>query len=530
MGRIVRWVAGTACLVALGVARAPVAAPPDDIFVMAKDVGDVITLDPAEVFEFTAGEIVANVYDRLMMFEPEHPGQLAGGVAESYAISDDGKTIVFRIRDGLRFHSGNPVRPEDVEFSLERVVKLNRTPAFIVTQFGWNADNVEDLIQVVDSRHLRIEITVGISPGLVLNALSAGVASVVDRELVLAHAEDGDLGHAWLKLHSAGSGPFRLGKWKANEYIALEANPHYRHGAPAMRRVFLQHVPEPSAQRLLLERGDVDMARNLTPDQIKALAGHADLAVDSYPKGAIVYLAANAAHPVLGNSTVVQALRHAIDYQGMADSFLGGQFAVHQAFWPAGLWAGYTATPYELDIEKARSLLAAAGLEPFEVRIDTLTGSPFPQIAQSLQATFAQAGIRSRIVMQDGRTLWPRYRARKHELIIARWSPDYMDPHSNADAFARNPDNRPEARLAGVLAWRNAWASEDINAKTIEARDTRDLGAREQMYLELQMRLQTEGPYAIMFQQIDQVVRRRHVEGFVSGVNFDHVYYRMVTK
>ena len=529
MGRAVRSVVAVGCVAALGLVRAA-APPPDDIFVMAKDVGDIITLDPAEVFEFTAAEIVANVYERLMTFDPEHPGQLAGGVAESYAVSDDGTSIVFRIRDGLRFHSGNPVRPEDVEFSLERVVKLNRTPAFIVTQFGWDAENVEDRIRVVDARHLRIEVTEGLSPGLVLNALSAGVASVVDRELVLAHAADGDLGHAWLKLHSAGSGPFRLGRWKANEYVALEANPRYRLGAPAMRRVFLQHVPEPSAQRLLLERGDVDMARNLTPDQIEALAGHADLAVDSYPKSAIVYLAANAAHPVLGNPAVVQALRHAIDYRGMADSFLAGQFVVHQAFWPAGLWAGYPATPYALDIARARSLLADAGVGPFEVRIDTLTSSPFPQIAQSLQATFAQAGIRARIVMQDGRTLWPRYRARRHEVIIARWSPDYMDPHSNADAFARNPDNRPEAGLAGVLAWRNAWASADINARTIEARDTRDPDAREHLYLELQRRLQTEGPYAIMFQQIEQIVRRRQVAGFVSGVNFDHVYYRTVTK
>ena len=529
MRRIVRTVLLLCGALALDDGSA-LADPPDNIFVMAKDIGDVITLDPAEVFEFTAGEIVANVYDRLMMFEPEDPRELTGGVAESYAIQDDGETIVFRIRDGLRFHSGNPVRPEDVEFSLERVVKLNKTPAFIFTQFGWNAANVEDLVEIVDGSHVRITVTAGLSPGLVLNALSAGVASVIDKERVLAHETDGDLGQGWLRSHSAGSGAFWLGRWKANEFIALEANAEYRHGAPAMRRVFLRHVPEPSAQRLLLERGDVDMARNLTPDQIRALAGHAELAVDSYPKGAIVYLAANTSHPVLGNPAVVQALRHAIDYRGMADSFLAGQFSVHQAFWPAGLWASYTATPYELDIEKARSLLGRAELVPFEVRIDTLTSSPFPQIAQSIQATFAEAGIDARIVMQDGKTLWPRYRARKHELIVARWSPDYMDPHSNADAFAHNPDNRPEAMLAGVLAWRNAWASEEINERTIEARDTQDLAAREAMYLELQKRLQTEGPYAIMFQQSEQVVRRRRVEGFMSGVNFDHVYYRNVTK
>ena len=205
-----------------------------------------------------------------MMFEPENLQKLTGGVTESYAVSDDGKTITFKLRDGLAFHSGNPVRPEDVEFSLERVVKLKKTPSFIVTQFGWNADNVEDLIEVVDDRHVRVTIVEEFSPGLVLNALSAGVASVVDKELVLSHEVDGDLGYEWLKTNSAGSGAFSLRSWKSNETVVLDANPDYRHGAPGVKRVILRHVPEPSAQRLLLEKGDVDLARNLTPDQVKA--------------------------------------------------------------------------------------------------------------------------------------------------------------------------------------------------------------------------------------------------------------------
>ena len=131
---------------------------------------------------------------------------------------------------------------------------------------------------------------------------------------------------------------------------------------------------------------------------------------------------------------------------------------------------------------------------------------------------------------QEGKTLWPKYRARKHDLILARWSPDYVDPHSNADAFAHNPDNRPEAKLTGVLAWRNAWAQDDVNAMAVAARNELDLAKRERIYLDLQKRLQTEGPYVILFQQNEQVARRANVKGFVSGSNFDLVYYRNVTK
>ena len=516
----------------LAFAAAPArAATPAHTFVMAKDIADVITMDPAEAFELTTGEIIANLYDRIMMFEPENLRELAGGVAESYAVSGDGKTITFKVREGLAFHSGNPVRPEDVEFSLERVVKLDKTPAFIVTQFGWNADNVDDLVEVVDDRHVSVTIVEEFSPGLVLNALSAGIASVVDKELVLSHEKDGDLGYEWLKSNSAGSGPFSLGRWKANESVTLEANPGYRHGAPGMKRVILRHVPGPSAQRLLLEKGDVDMARNLTPDRIAGIEGNADLAIDGYPKGTVVYMAANASHPILGKTGVVQALRHAVDYHGMADSFLAGQFVVHQAFWPGGLWAAWTETPYRLDVGKAKSLLAEAGHgDGFEVRIDTLTNSPFPEIAQSIRATLARAGIEARIVTREGKALWPKYRARKHELILAHWSPDYVDPHSNADAFAHNPDNRPEAKLTGVLAWRNAWAREAVNAMVVAARNALDPARRERLYLDLQKRLQTEGPYVILFQQSEQVARRANVRGFVSGSNFDLVYYRNVTK
>ncbi|MGD2172485.1 MAG: ABC transporter substrate-binding protein [Gammaproteobacteria bacterium] len=507
------------------------AATPADTFVMAKDIADIITMDPAEVFELTTGEIIANIYDRIMMFEPEDLQNLVGGVAGSWDISGDGKTITFTVRPGLKFHSGNPVRAEDVAWSLQRVVKLNKTPAFIITQFGWNADNVDSLVKALDERRVQVTITEDFSPGLVLNALSAGVASVVDKKLVMSHEKDGDLGYDWLKSHSAGSGAFSLRTWKANEIVTLEANPDYRHGEPGMKRVILRHVAEPSSQRLLLEKGDIDMARNLTPDQIKGIADNADIKVDGYPKGTIVYMGANAGHPILGKPEVVEAIRYLVDYDAMANSFLAGQFVVHQAFWPGGLWAALEENPFSQNVDKAKALLAKAGYpDGFELTIHTLTNSPFPEIAQSVQADLARGGIKANIVTLEGKTLWPKYRAREHDIILARWSPDYVDPHSNADAFAHNPDNRLEAKLTGVLAWRNAWMDEASNELAVSARNELDLAKRKQDYLELQRMLQHTGPYVIMFQQNEQVARRKNLRGFVSGSNFDLVFYRNVIK
>jgi len=504
---------------------------PPNMLVMAKSISDLITLDPAEVFELTGGEVIANIYDRVMMFEAEDLGTLVGGVVESYEVSADGKTITFQIRPGQTFHSGNPLTAEDVEFSLRRVIYLNKTPAFILTQFGWNKDNVDEHIKATGATTLSVRNNSEFSAGLLLNALSAGIGSVVDKKTVMSHAKDGDYGYEWLKNHSAGSGPYSLQTWKANELVTLMANKDYRHGEPAMKRVLLRHVPEPAAQRLLVEKGDADMARNLTPDQIKGLKGAAGVVIDVNPKAQSVYFATNNAHPILGKDKVKTALRYAVDYDGMAGSFLAGQFKVHQSFWPSGLWASLETNPFTLDVEKAKRLLKEAGHgDGFSITIDTLTTPPFPEIAQSLQQSLAKIGVKSEIILAEGKTLWPKYRARKHELIVARWSPDYVDPHSNADAFAHNPDNRLEAKLTGKPAWRTSWDDKEITALTEAAAKELDLAKRKQMYLDLQAKFQQRAPFNMMFQSAEQVARRDNVEGFVSGSNFDLVFYRLVTK
>ncbi|MGF1500857.1 MAG: ABC transporter substrate-binding protein [Paracoccaceae bacterium] len=504
---------------------------PPNMLVLGGRIDDIITLDPAEVFEFSGAEIANNVYDRITTFAPDDFGTLVGGVAESWRISEDGKTIEFDVREGMTFHSGNPVRPEDAVFSLRRAVKLNKTPSFILTQFGWSAENVDEMVTVVDADTFQITYTADLSPGLVLNALSATIASVVDRETVMANEVDGDMGYAWLKNNSAGSGPFQLQAWNANESVLLTAYPDYWKGGPAMERVIIRHVPEPAAQRLLLEEGDIDIARTLTPDQIEGLSGRDDIVVEDFSKATTLYMAMNTADPVLGEPKVWEALRYLVDYEGMATSFLKGQYIINQTFWPQPLYGSIGDAPYALDVEKAKALLAEAGYaDGVTLSMDTLNTAPFTDIAQALQETFGRAGITVEIIPQDGSALWPKYRARRHQLILARWGPDYLDPHSNADSFAHNPDNREEAQLTGKLAWRNAWVDDTITAATEAASKETDIAARKEMYHELLRTHQASSPFVMMFQQNEQVARKASVKGFVSGPVFDLVFYDTVTK
>ena len=145
---------------------------PASTLVMAMNIADIISLDPAETFELVGGEVNANVYDRITVHEPGQEA-LSGGVAESWDVADDGHTIILHVRPGLTFHSGNAVTAADVAFSLVRVIKLNKTPSFIFTQFGWTPDNVEQMVTATDDVTVQLKIPEKLAPTLVLNCLSA---------------------------------------------------------------------------------------------------------------------------------------------------------------------------------------------------------------------------------------------------------------------------------------------------------------------------------------------------------------------
>jgi peptide/nickel transport system substrate-binding protein len=139
-----------ACVVAAVMAATSVpalAATPRDTLVMAWTFDDIISLDPAEIFEFSAAEFAGNTYDRLIGYDPDDVSNIYGKAVESWTISDDGKTFTFKMRPGIVFASGNPMTAEDAVFSLQRAVILDKSPAFILTQFGFTADNVAEKIR-----------------------------------------------------------------------------------------------------------------------------------------------------------------------------------------------------------------------------------------------------------------------------------------------------------------------------------------------------------------------------------------------
>jgi peptide/nickel transport system substrate-binding protein len=508
---------------------APADTPPRTL-VVAKSIDDIVSLDPAQAFEFTSGEVLANVYERMMRYDLEDPTKLNGELAESWKISPDGKTIAFTLRPGAKFASGSPVRPEDVVFTYHRVIKLNKAPAFILGQLGWKADNVEQLVRKTGEREVSVTITEEYAPSFVLNALAARPASIVDEVEVRRNDKDGDMGNAWLTRNSAGSGPFRLRLYKPGESIVLDANPNYSRGAPAMQQVILRHVPEPATQRIMLEQGDIDIARDLGPDQIAGLRGNSSLKVGDYPLAAVHFFSLNQKHEKLRNPALWEAMRYLVDYEGIAGKLLRGQMKVHQAYWPTGFPGALADTPFKLDVAKAKEILAKAGLQDgVSADMDVINLPMFMDIAQSLQATMAQANIKLNLVPGTGSQVISKYRARGHQVMLIYWGPDFMDPHSNAKAFSYNVDNADNAPQS-TTTWRNSWLIPELSAKTRAALLEKDPGKREQMYLELQRAVQKEAPFVIMFQAQAQVAMRGKVDGYFHGPVNDMIFYRRVTK
>src|SRR5579863_1332275 len=201
------------------------AATPKDTVVIASQIDDMITCDPGEAYEISAQILLSNVYDRLLRYEAEDLTKLVGGVAESWSCSEEPKTYTFKLRPNQKFESGATVTADDMAFSLQRVVLMNKTPAFLFTQLGWNKDNVKTLITAPDPHTLEFKINEEFAPTLVLNLMATVAASVVEKKVAMANEANGDLGNTWLKTHSATSGPYRLVSWKANESVSLEAHP-----------------------------------------------------------------------------------------------------------------------------------------------------------------------------------------------------------------------------------------------------------------------------------------------------------------
>ncbi|WP_274628264.1 ABC transporter substrate-binding protein [Arvimicrobium flavum] len=533
------WLAGAA-FSALLVAAPALAETPADTLIEAFAIDDIITMDPGEAFELSTAEVTSNTYDLLVRLDLNDTSKVKGDLAESWTVSDDGLTYTFKLKPGLKFASGNPLTAADVAWSFERAVKLNKSPAFIIQQFGLTGDNVAEKAKAADDTTFVFTVDRAYAPSFVLNCLTATVASVVDSKLVKEHVAavtpsddykfDNDFGNDWLKTNFAGSGAFKLREWRANEVVVMERNDNYHGEKAPLARVIYRHVKESATQRLMLEKGDVDVARNLEPGDLEAVSQNADLATTSAAKGTVYYISLNQKNETLAKPEVREAFKWLVDYDAIGATLIKGVGEIHQTFLPDGVLGALDENPYKLDVAKAKELLEKAGLKDgFNVTMDVRSTQPVTGVAESIQQTAGQAGIKVEIIPGDGKQTLTKYRARNHDIYIGQWGQDYFDPNSNAETFTSNPNNADDSPNK-TLAWRNAWDVPELTEKTKAALLERDNDKRAAMYQELQKTVLAESPFVIIWQQTEVAGYRKNVQNYKLGLSFDTNFVGTVSK
>jgi peptide/nickel transport system substrate-binding protein len=504
------------------------AATPAGVVVMAKQIDDIISFDPAEAYEFSNNECCANMYRRLVAPDHTDNTKVAGDLAESWTVSADGKVFTFKLKTDAVFPSGKALTAEDAAFSLQRVVMLNKTPGFIITQFGFTKDNVEKLIRATDDHTLEMTLPEAFAPSFVLFCLSANVGSIVEKATVMAKAENGDYGNGWLKTHSAGSGAYQLTNWAASDHVTLDVNPHS--GIPVKtKRISIRHVSDPSAQLLMLQKGDADIVRDLTPDQIGQI-GKAGYKITSSGQGTSMYLAMNQTMPELAKPQVHQAIKWAIDYDLIAKQITPNAWEVRQGFLPVGLPGALTDNPFHKDVAKAKALLAEAGLpNGFSCTMDVISAAPYGDIAQAVQANLAEIGIKVELLPGEQRQVITKTRARTHQLALLYWGTDYFDPNSNAQGFCANPDDSNDSKLK-ILAWRSHYVDPELTKLVDVATHELDSAKRVKDYEEMQRLFRERAPFAMMLQKVATAVLGKNVSGFVVGPLPDYTRYAAIAK
>lgn len=512
-----------ACLLALSLmmgSGAAYAKTPPDQLIIGMNMNNLLTLDPAAMTGNEVVGIVVNLYDSLVELDPDTLTNVKPALAKSWDISPDGKTLTFHLRDNVTFHSGNPLTAEDVVWSMRRLLHLNLAQASVWKSYGFSKKNIDQQIKALDDYTVQLTLPKANDPQLVIYSLGAlGNLGVLDRKTVLSHEVNNDWGNRWLTTNEAGSGPFMLETWQAKDVLRMQRNPHYWREEPKMNRVVLRHFQESQTLRLMVEKGDLDIASNMAVADINALRKDPQLTVEAVQKGTVYYVAMSMKEKHFANPKVREAVRYLIDYQGINKALMPGYGVLHQRPIKAGMPSTLPDPGYKLDIPRAKKLLAEAGYpEGFDTTLRVLADQPFLNIAIAVQSTLMQAGINAKIITGTGNQIYGAMRERKFDMLVGRGGSGVEPhPHSSLRALVYNPDNSDAARLTNFQGWRTSFYDKTLNEMIDKALLERDPQKQIADYQQIQVRYDQLIPALIpLSQMVDSVVVRNEVKNFQS--------------
>lgn len=477
---------------------------------------DPHTLDPGQDF-VTQGalEYYYAFYDRLMDLTPS--GKLIPALATSWRVSKDGKTYTFQLRKGVTFHSGAPFNAAAVRYNWRRMMALKGQPS----QNWLVVKNVKVVSPYV------VQIILSKPSTSFLPLLGGAFSSYIgpSEAAVEAHATADDPWAAkYFNEHEDGTGPYTLVSLEHGVQVVDQAYPEYWRGwnGPHATRIVQKIIKEPSTIRLMLERGDLDVAADPLPMSIvQQLRKNPDVTVHADPNVGVELFLMNMSKPPLSDARVRRALSMLFDYDAAIKQVYGGFAQRAYNLLPPLLWpaAQTTSVRYKTDVSAARKLLAAAGYSNgLTVNLEAMDIFQYKDLALLLQSSLAKGGVKVNVTFQAFPVLLQKLiqapEKRNWDLLTFSLFAPYPDPYSIFSWFT--------TPLMPVInpGWGNKLTDKWINT----ANSISSTPMRVGLYRKI-IRAESANPPVIVADAANSIVTTR---SNVKGWKFVPYYYNLV--
>lgn len=433
--------------------------------------------------------------------------QIVPVIAESWSGDAEGKVWTLRLRKGLKFPSGNEITAQDVKWSKDRAFAAQANVAGVYRLIGLTE---ADQVQIVDDYTVQFTQS---QPSDLSSHIQIICLYVFDSEELKKHATaDDPWAKEWTGKNPQSGGAYNVVSYKPGQEIVMEANPEFPLDAPRVNRVRLQVIPAPANRRLLLEKGEVDIALGLSRRDIDDLRDMDGVKVISSPSNEFVFVPMSMGTPPFDNPKVRQAMAHLVPYDAIVKNAYNGRARRSTSPVPLDM-PGHSAAgyPFEYDIDRAKSLLAEAGMpDGFESEFVILAGDVQQErIAVLVSNAAKQAGITLKITPLDPGTLFQRRTEKAIPLQVAAgqmWVNDieYLLAVCLTPAGFLNYAGYDSARIQEIFLTLNK---------------TSDQAARAQLFTEAQDILAKDIPWLVLAQPDFDLPVSSGVSGWVQPVD-----------
>ena len=359
-----------ACL-CMAVSMTSFAADKTDI-VVAMDA-DVDTLHPTDFSTTVELGVLNQIYDTLLYYSPDGTKDPEPRIAESYEISDDGLDYTFHLRDDVTFHDGTPVTADDVVFSIE---------LYKASEYQGSQISMLSSVEATDEHTVVCHLDAPYSPFL------QGICSPMIASKAYYESSEDDFVN-----NPIGSGPYKFVSRAKGSNIKLEANEDYYRGAPEIKEVTFEVIPDSSTKAIALQTGEVNFAEidSATKPQLEA---NPAITIAEVPTSSFSYIAMNTDQEPFNDVKVRQAINYAIDRDNLVAVCYDGEAEVNSNICAKERF-GYSDDQfqYTYDPEEAKELLAEAGIEtPYNLG-EILVAEKYSNLATVIQNDLKAVGL-----------------------------------------------------------------------------------------------------------------------------------------